>query len=1484
MVNLSTIKLALLVILIIVFIVFAPMMKKNPTYEPFQASADGGIPTDADNPNIPETGIYGEVPSAASISIFKKAEAKGATANPDALQANDNTGQVMVDLTEIPDQPPDPEDIESQLNATVEGFLGNEGFQNPANQINVGAGTVKTFGNCPPGSNPSGAICMTTGFPMRMTPRTLACPSDRDDIGGLCYAKCPSSHPNRMPGLPMMCTRPATAPPAPAAPAATSGAAAAAASAAAQQQLSSLGTASGAIGAARNPLAFGVSTAVGAGVAAAGVGAAGAAMAGAVGGGAAGAVASKGIEMAQADLQARAEEKAQEKVMNAVSKKSKKVIAKAQKAKKIALKGAKKVATKISNKLSQKLGKSMLGKVLSKVAKKIAEVMGKKAAIATAKGAALSATGVGAAFGILLSVIAAIGIALQIAIAAELKGDEGVCEEGWSRVSEKWPSYLNDMPGVGDIMGALAPYLCYKDACDPGEDESAGLCYEKCVPGYDGLLTMCWAGKAGSDAVKPMKRPCGPGLRDDQTSCWQDTLPNGVGTIPPLNPCPPGHRDDGTSCWETTGQICGDDCSKGWDGCRRRTERKCTDWGFGRQTCVGGDCVGGCREGCKPLERISRDAFSRGRTCPPGKNNVDGLCFNSCPPGYSYKGGSLCEPPGGPGIRTTLGEREYCNPDREWIGDRKTFGMCYSKCPPSAPNRVPGLPMQCSTATKVGQINIKNEKGNGWVSYDRGVGKPKLKLKMVKPTPPPPPPPPSHFSSYYADDPTKKCFLDFSSTKALGDMAQFYYRAARINADENKDGTITFSYISKITKVVASSERSCDILCDITTVNMNSDTGKTNTSTTTSNNDRRFYFAVIDKTCSFIVTAATNMNDTAPDVKNVDNTPKDVNFVPTLDRCKDLPISLKRCQNPNTIDAMMNMYTKTQANTVRVKSIIGAQNLSSNTCGVSWSEVNYDPNTNVESAPTNKSGIFTFTQDKSNDACAYNLQKFDAASGQTTIKALDTPISRPLPLPNETTLQGCQNKCSDPALVTKMINAFNNQPNNPNRILSVRKAFTSNALRCDLEADVYVKATKKTEVQRIRFDMAKDGGSCVFNVAKVGDAVSGTFIQANTPALGASVNTSDFIISQAQGVLKSVESKLGGIVSQMTGYLGKANTSFEKSLADVGQIQTLGNCPKKCSDPDILEAIATHYNTTNYPKTRMNVTKKTMERVLKAATSSSKTCDITFEEKQEYYTDLYSEAPKVTVTQKTQRFSMVQGDTCTFSVEQEATPNEGFQNITSKGGLPGLSKTSFVNSQSPVLTPPFSARGCELDCSKVENMNSMRDLYGSQNIEGFQTMKPKKTFRGLLSSLREAYQDYEEAAPEEGVTDWETQEAEYTEEAPAEEEATYEEEAPAEGEPTYEEEVPAEPGTSSVSRTLKKVNQAFKVSPDTCEYEVTYDKSSTDEYGNVNDETDVVGYFTAKFSKDTNGCHFTATSISESQEPVLPSVPQARKQVIDYSF
>ena len=88
---------------------------------------------------------------------------------------------------------------------------------------------------------------------------------------------------------------------------------------------------------------------------------------------------------------------------------------------------------------------------------------------------------------------------------------------------------------------------------------------------------------------------------------------------------------------------------------------------------------------------------------------------------------------------------------------------------------------------------------------------------------------------------------------------------------------------------MASSEQSCDVQCDITTATIANATSKTVLqSTVATNKTRRFYFAKIVTTtgtgaqaksiCTFIPTAATNVDDTGKEFSVADVAPTTVNF------------------------------------------------------------------------------------------------------------------------------------------------------------------------------------------------------------------------------------------------------------------------------------------------------------------------------------------------------------------------------------------------------------------------------------------------------------------------------------------------------------------------------------------------------------------------------------------------------------------------------
>ena len=1424
----DVIKIVILAFLIIISIGVLSYIKSQKKklqkviFEGFDVNAP--MPRDFDNKTLEDSQLYGSIPQGATISIFHKAELKGLTANPDSIPiANGDKqgrgGGPQLEVTSIPPQPIPPDDIEAKLNAAAdeepvpfeldttitEGFVTAAEANDAAIKAKALADEARALGQDPKAYAQAKAEAAIKAQALKMG---YTGPMSKDELEAIATAK------------------------------ATQVANAALAKA----------------GVKLPPLPkYDTST-------------------------------TKGMIMQKAQdfLIAQAKSRLKDAVMNQlksakVAKLAGKLVAQA---KALVLKGVKKVTEKIAGMFAKKLGAKIGAKATEGIFKKLAAKLVEKVTAAVAKAqstaAGLASNPFTVAIGIMLSVISAVAMVVGISLPIILKGDEGVCEPGWKKVSEVWPSFLDNIPGVGDIMGVIAPYLCYLDACDPNEQEDAGLCYPKCDKGYDGVGPVCWNHATETE-------PKGPGV------------PKG---------CPDGWQDDGALiCKERSGRICGDDCSKGWDNCRRRGAL--------------GECWGGCREGCSDvylgrwigkmnnakdggnLLKCSGDReevdFLTGQA--PTDISVLPLCYGKCPlvgkpvgtvtttkyPVYIKKrpspnadaaqkalmdalaikttsaetlkalqkgvGDAIAKDavlpipadapyirnPDGPRIgsetaavmpprRWPLQETQYYTDllagiengrvvfysealggwqtfesiyggygitfmtgnvkvkkismtsvgpqvitekdgtvykwapkimDWEWNGwgifkdlaasnndftqlmgtndrpyvwrwknnrrgigegggqngdwygmlgiaandtgdaghdhgnmystnsvgfhaniidwDRRyllgndiTFdpaglhdhkatdigvtqdvvkpkdknfayyistnkgsiyrsegpdradvertrqkidgplpgkpitaitistgfptpivyvisggrlfkgktrivkktimpgwnidqhildwteipgktltdiaigppvlneqytayqnyttylqtmqSQVYSKYPiPSPTTPEDKIPELTETITSKSEERMKHIPllpylcmGNRGLAYGRGVGKPKLKLKMVTKTPPPPPPPGPTNSAAYADDPDTPCSVEFSDVKVLQDMCDFYYHAAVTNANVNADGSVSFGYITKITKVMGSSEQSADITCDITNIVVNTDTGKTLSTTVAVGSERRIYFAKIEKVCSFVVVGATNANGTAPDAK--DPNAKVVNFTPVIQKCVDVPIGLKKCQGQDSIDAMIAMYKKTLPPTVRIKSIDAVQDSGTDVCAVAWKEVTYDPATNVESAPTVKVGNFKYTQDKSNDACAYKLQSYSAGDPSASVKSLAKPVTYDTPLPPEVTLQGCSTTCKDPLMVQKLVAAFNNQPGS-NRILAVDKVVTPSPLRCDIEADVYIGQTKATEKQKIRFDLKKDQASCVFSVATVGAAGTGSFIQSNTAALGTAISTKDTIMA-----------------------------------------------------------------------------------------------------------------------------------------------------------------------------------------------------------------------------------------------------------------------------------------------------------------------------------------------------------------------------------
>jgi len=269
---------------------------------------------------------------------------------------------------------------------------------------------------------------------------------------------------------------------------------------------------------------------------------------------------------------------------------------------------------------------------------------------------------------------------------------------------------IQAIPFFGDAWQLIAELICFDvGKCPEGKEPSNThmSCYDKCKDGYksDGEA-ICYKQYPGfEDRGFPMAptttsitldvqtntgfpaNACPPGQTNDNgicrvncrqnyhavgPLCWADsfTVGNGVGTPVELAPCGADQRDDGTVCWAKSGEVCADDCSKGWDGCRRRF--------------LGG-CVGGCPMSCSGVYLGARTELSQRRRCPPGKSLGSDpgslLCYDDCPPGFHHPAGlpNQCYANGDASYENGVGEGvPGCPPG----SSMDSAGLCYNDAQP----------------------------------------------------------------------------------------------------------------------------------------------------------------------------------------------------------------------------------------------------------------------------------------------------------------------------------------------------------------------------------------------------------------------------------------------------------------------------------------------------------------------------------------------------------------------------------------------------------------------------------------------------------------------------------------------------------------------------------------------------------------------------------------------------------------------------------
>ena len=360
-----------------------------------------------------------------------------------------------------------------------------------------------------------------------------------------------------------------------------------------------------------------------------------------------------------------------------------------------------KAGTEVAETVATKVGAEVTETVAVKVGASVAEKAAAKAAASAARAAktaaklaemSAKAASMGA-LGVADLLISAIVMTLQSTV-KELDPSyyEPVPAGLWSydQLPEEAKAVISAIPVAGSLLDLVGSIFQFGEKCPEGshQESPGGLCFPNCPDGYkaDGAF-MCYKQYDGFDNnggngelhtltsitkhilldTGTVPTDCGgdrdneagicypkcrPGFHGVGLLCWQDTVTIGAGTAVQLESCPAGWSDDGLTCREPIG-CCGDRDLFGncyaWNLCGGRVKGKLDNGG----TCPGkekidGLCYDACPAGyyhtpgmpylCK--QNNQPDSYERGDTSLPGcgdKENISGLCYGKVPSGYTRK-------------------------------------------------------------------------------------------------------------------------------------------------------------------------------------------------------------------------------------------------------------------------------------------------------------------------------------------------------------------------------------------------------------------------------------------------------------------------------------------------------------------------------------------------------------------------------------------------------------------------------------------------------------------------------------------------------------------------------------------------------------------------------------------------------------------------------------------------------------------------------
>jgi hypothetical protein len=321
------------------------------------------------------------------------------------------------------------------------------------------------------------------------------------------------------------------------------------------------------------------------------------------------------------------------------------------------------------------------------------------------------------------------------------------------------------------------------------------------------------------------------------------------------------------------------------------------------------------------------------------------------------------------------------------------------------------------------------------------------------------------------------------------------------------------------------------------------------------------------------------------------------------------------------------------------------------------------------------------------------------------------PFKVPREFPRWTTLGGeaCPGRrCEDLDQIQLLMNNFN-AAHEDKKIVKVTRGWTPKPDRCDYEVFMQRSGGSSPPVvskETVSMAVAPSAADkCLFTRVGDGSAAlnSGTFIIDATPLLKdrvynvAGKDLSGVEVSPYKTVTDSVKSFFTDTLAPLfkidfKGEVVKPAQTVEKSLETtqkvVAQALPFKACPeKKCSDPDLLLAMMTAYNTAQAPAQISGGEGNTMKRILKAAVSGPDTCDVMFENLYELFDDVLQPPLESYVDTKVYRFK-VAATTPSVAAAPCTAPFTVASGATSMRDISGSSLV--INYDTAALAIPYS--------------------------------------------------------------------------------------------------------------------------------------------------------------------------------------------------